>query len=168
MFKEPGSRKVARGLKRKDRKATEDKMMAASRRRDGYCRFPLCGCRKFNIVAHVSHARHRGAGGNPSGDRTTTESTLLVCATRHKENRVAIDRGTLRWLPLDKKLGANGPIVWYVSADAFPAVRGVGETLRFSKTDDFYEVAREREIHVYEPWTAQQLAVLKQLAEMRL
>lgn len=150
--KPTGSRKVARGLKRLKRKATEDATMKVVRGRDKYCRFPLCGCKRFGLRLEVSHQKHRGMGGNPAGDRTDTRTMVLVCSARHRENKYSLDRGTIRWRGITAA-GADGPIVWEVEAPQ-----------RGPYTSGWKVVAIEKDIHVYEPGVLD--VALKALAEM--
>lgn len=123
----------------------------AVRKRDKTCRFPLCGCKKFRRHTEVSHAQHKGAGGNPAGDRSATGLMTLLCPFRHRENRVSLDKGTLRWRPLTDQ-GANGPIVW--EEQATPGV--------------WVELARERAVQELDVLAPAQRARLKILREMRL
>ena len=166
-FKQPRSRKVDRFYKRLDLKRAEDRNKAEVRRRDKRCRMPLCGCKKMAIRAEVSHAIHKGMGGNPAGDRSAPELMMLLCACRHKENAVSIDRGTLKWVPLTAD-GANGPVAWYISASVIPEARSLGPDARLRLDWDFYNVARERSVGVLEPLDAVQRVLLGLLAEMRL
>lgn len=119
-FKEPKSGKVERRQRRNARTTKEQQVMAAVRKRDKRCRFPLCGCKKFGLQAEVSHFRHRGMGGNPEGDRTVPRLLVLVCSARHRENKFSIDRGTVRWEPVSAHRGADGPIDWWVSSADLP------------------------------------------------
>lgn len=151
--KSTGSRKVARGLKRITRKKAEDTEMAKVRKRDKYCRFPLCGCKKFGLTMHVAHQRHRGMGGNPAGDRTDTRTMVYVCSARHRENKYSIDRGTIRWRGITAA-GANGPIMWEVES----------ARQRGPYTSGWEVVAIEKDIHIYEPGMLD--VALKALAEM--
>lgn len=150
------SKKVRRFIQRSERKLEEDKQMGKVRKRDKYCRFPLCGCKRFRLALHVSHQQHRGMGGNPAGDRTQPESMVYVCAARHRENPVSIDRGTLRWEPLTEA-GANGPIAWHVK-----------ERAGLITGSEWFLVAVETAPHVYEPLSPSQKSVLARLAEMTL
>lgn len=150
--------KIERRIKKLERKHKEDLGMAKARRRDKRCRFPLCGCRTFGIVCDVSHVRHRGMGGNPSGDRSASGLLMLLCRTRHKEGKIAIDKGTLEWRPLTKA-GSDGPVAWYVDAEAMHLDPG-------HFPDGWIEVAREIAIGVCEPLTPYQRSVLLMLAEM--
>jgi len=150
-FKEPVSRKVLKGLSSQKRKLEEDKVMKRVRRQDVYCRFPMCGCRKFHLSLHVAHEKHRGMGGNPSGERTTEAGLILLCSARHKENRVALDRGTLLIIPINGQDGMRGPCVWHVCLNGTWA-----------------EVGREVIPHQFEPFTPAQLGILEALKEMTL
>jgi len=134
----------------------ERRIMQRVRRRDGYrCRMPLCGCHRFGVKVEVSHARHRGMGGNPAGDRTTSAGLVTVCRARHRELSISIDRGTLRWRPLTSR-GADGPIAWDVDMGGF----------RHRLVTEWFEVAREREVQTLEPLTNLQLDILQALADM--
>jgi hypothetical protein len=158
-FKRPHSRKVARGLQREKRDAREGTHKTAVRRRDRYCRFPLCGCRRFHLALHVSHQTHKGMGGNPREDRSTPDRMMLLCSARHKENSVSIDRGTLRWRALTKD-GAAGPVAWEVQHHE----RWAGSPWR----QKWVEVARETAVQSIEPPVAWQFAILQQLAKMEM
>ena len=131
--------------------------MLSVRKRDRRCRFPLCGCSRFGLRLHVSHSRHRGLGGNPAGDRTTAETLVYICAARHRESAMALDRGTIRWRALTPR-GANGPIAWDVDILARDPCRA-GSTR-------WIEVARESAPGLLEPLTAEQTRILTQMAEM--
>ena len=134
--------------------------MQEVRERDRKCRFPLCACGRFRLRLEVSHQKHRGMGGNPSMDRTTPESMILVCSARHKENRVSLDRGTLRWRALSDR-GAEGPVAWDVDLNALGARQG-------SSRPQWREVARELAPHRVETPTSEQMEVLLLLAQMLL
>lgn len=156
----PVAAKVPRVLKQRAIKGAEDGNKAKVRKRDGYCRFPLCGCKAFKLRLEVSHAEHKGAGGNPKGDRSTPDKLIYLCVARHQANRIAVDRGTLRWRPLTKR-GSAGPVAWFVD------VRGL-DPLRLELTPKWVEVARETARHVYAPITAPNRVLLEQLATMIL
>jgi hypothetical protein len=88
--------KTSRVAKRQDKAKQAiavKKKKADVRRRDRKCRFPICGCAKLKIQPHVSHSKHAGMGGNPAGDRSAPELMIYVCACRHRENRISIDKG---------------------------------------------------------------------------
>lgn len=170
-FKQAGSRKVARGLKREKRLAGENSNKAEVRRRDKYCRFPLCGCKRFQLALHVAHGRHKGMGGNPAEDRSEPDSMVLVCSARHKENVFSIDRKTIRWRALTPE-GSNGPIAWEIAVDDLlrspkPELMHI-VTMRIKPRTKWLELARETGIHVYEPSTADQTVILAWLRSMQL
>lgn len=118
------------GVERRRRKLTREKReqqaMAAVRKRDKGCRFPRCRCRRVGIRLEVSHAEHRGMGGNPSGDRTDPATMVQVCAWRHTQGVFSIDKGTLRWVPMSV-LGANGHIQWQIDIALFHYYMNGGE-----------------------------------------
>jgi hypothetical protein len=153
-FKTGSNSKVERRKVKAERKYKEDAEMRYVRRRDRWCRFPLCGCAKFGLVLDVSHQRHRGMGGNPAGDRTDRSAMLLICRQRHRVGRVAIDRGTLRWEGRTLH-GAEGPIAWFVDAAAlgYPG-------------EDEIELAREWRPGQLEVLTLKQRRLLLELARM--
>lgn len=137
---------------------------AAVRRRDGptaptvgRCRFPLCGCHGMAVFegspafVEVSHGEHKGMGGDPTGERSRPELMLCVCAWRHKSGRYAIDKGTLRWVPLTEA-GANGPVAW--------EMRLPGTGLQW------WELARESAVQQLAPVDPRALPVLHDLARM--
>jgi hypothetical protein len=158
-FKEPVSKKVIRGLKRKGLKDTEDANKRIVRRRDKFCRFPLCACKRFNLALHVAHAeQHKGMGGDPAGKRSLPTGMILLCSARHKENAVALDRGTLRIRPLTNEQYA-GPCAFEVDSCALRPR---------SKKGHWIEVARETTLHIFALFTQEQRAILTTLAEMML
>jgi hypothetical protein len=126
--------------------------------RTGLCRFPICGCHfeggaerpGSKAFVEVSHQRHKGMGGDPTGERSLPAGLICVCNWRHKESTYSIDKGTVRWVALTSA-GANGPVAWEVEIDS-------GRWL---------EVARESAVQVLEPITLAGQYVLKMLAEMR-
>lgn len=156
-------------------KRTELTAMLDARDRDGYCRFPLCGCvRKGRLwagrdqIAEVSHAKHRGMGGNPEGDRTVPALLLLVCNWRHKLSKLSIDQKTIRWVPLTPD-GANGPIRWLVPLrEMVSKVFDYDGPVEYDAGDRFswVELARETAPHEYEPFTDAQKMLLSYLSEM--
>jgi len=107
---EKGSSLAAKRKRKREQKATESAAMKAARRRDRVCRFPICPCGQFKLRLEVAHQRHRGMGGNPKGDRTTTAGLVLLCVARH-QGSLSVHSGDLRWVGLTKD-GADGPIAW--------------------------------------------------------
>ena len=160
-FKQPKTLKVERFTKRHALDLKEEDAMRRARARDQRCRFPLCGCGRIGIVLDVSHKQHRGMGGNPAGDRTEPEKLILVCRSRHRQNRVSIDRGTLRWTALTAR-GSDGPITWDLD------LRAIRSDLSAANHPIWIELARERNRGEWEPFTIEQAAVLKALRGMEL
>lgn len=160
------SAKVQRAMRKAARDNHEDAEKAKVRRRDKGCRFPYCGCRKLRLRLEVSHSEHKGAGGNPKGDRSEASKMVQVCAERHKDNPISIDKGSLRWVPMVAKLGANGPIAWQIDIALVNYYRG----LRHDRPVEprwmtlAEETAPGGPLH---PTTASQWDVLMWLADMR-
>jgi hypothetical protein len=98
-------------------------------------------------------------GGNPAGDRSKADLMVLVCHRRHKDGRVAIDKGTLRWRALTAR-GSNGPIAWDIQADMI--------AFSFARGREWFTLAIETAPHTYQGMSSDQVAVLKRLAEMEL
>lgn len=131
----------------------------AAKKRDGYvCRFPLCGCRRLQLVVESSHYRmHKGMGGDCTGGRSNVEDLITVCPHRHREGRIAIDKGTLRVEPLTER-GACGPVAWWFDAAAYRGERG----------QDWVLLAREERVGVLEPPSLEALFLLQGLAKMEV
>lgn len=116
------TRRLAKHKTRSASKTAEDRHKGEARRRDGYrCRFPLCGCRRLGLRLEVSHLAHKGAGGNPSGSRSTTAGLILMCVQRHQDGAVSVHKGTLRVRPLTRK-GCNGPVAWELPLEVTDAI----------------------------------------------
>lgn len=165
--------RAARQKKQKERRSSSTKLekdaKAAVRTRDRSCRFPICGCRRLGLALkarpEVSHSRHKGMGGDPSGARSTADSMVLLCLHRHQQGAVSQHKGTLRPVFLtDKKF--DGPIAWEVDRDAlWPDQRVV----RAAKgLDRWLEVSRELGVRRWQVFTEVQLDVLARLSEMEL
>lgn len=154
--------KVRLGLKKK-----EDSNKGIVRRRDRSCRFPLCGCRRLGLKLdarkEVSHQKHKGMGGDPTGERSLPALMIWLCKHRHQDGAVSIHKGTLKARPLTKD-GMNGPIAWDVDSETlFPGMyHGVNKELRW------FEVAREVKVQQLEPLSAKQQIILERLGEMEL
>lgn len=125
------------------------------RRRDRFCRFPLCGCRRLGWRLEASHQSHKGAGGNPTGDRSTADQMILLCVHRHQDGVVSRHHGTMRarYLTADR---ADGPVAWEVD---LAGVYGF-------KKSQWREVARESAVQQLEPLDKWQEDILLRLAEM--
>ena len=99
-----------RAAKARLRKLEERAAMQQVRERDVRCRFPLCARQE---PLETSHQRHRGMGGNPALDRSTTALMVLVCHSHHQGPRYSLDAKTVRWVPMTSA-GADGTIRWEV------------------------------------------------------
>lgn len=158
-FKKPIAAKVTKGLERRKVTAAEDDSKRAVRLRDGFCRFPLCGCKRFNLARAVCHSRHKGMGGNPKGDRSKPPLMILLCSARHRENVISVDRGTLVVTALTDK-GLGGPCSFWIDPRALAAGKPTGR-------ERWIEVGRETgALHQFEPFTPAQQAILDRLAKM--
>lgn len=157
----PIAPKVVRAKKRIASKTIEDANKAAVRFRDKFCRFPLCGCRKFKLTMAVAHRRHKGAGGNPEGDRSKPDGLIYLCSARHRENRISLDRYTLRIKPLTRH-GYSGPCAWSVD------VRAMGCAAIMAFRPQWIEVGREVAVGVFVAFTPEQSALLHRLRTMEL
>lgn len=129
------------------------------RRADRYCRFPRCGCGRHNYALAVAHLEHKGAGGNPLGDRSEVDRMILLCAPRHRENPVSLDRETVHVHPLTAA-GTRGPCRFSVYTPACKLK--VGTTI-----ETWFVVATETAPHLFEPFTEEQLAILNHLRAMK-
>lgn len=91
-------------------KAFEKSVMREAKVRDGWqCRFPNCEFRAKELPIDVCHERHRGIGGNPTGDRTDRRYLISYCRIHHgMYDRHEIDHEHLA--PLK---GADGPCAFY-------------------------------------------------------
>jgi hypothetical protein len=149
--KPPGPTAKARAKRARASKANENANKQLVRARDVRCRFPLCRCRLRGDPLHVSHQRHKGMGGNPAGDRSLPAGMMLLCAWRHREAPVSIDRGTLRWRPLTLD-GAGGPVAWDAQLPAIPIEWRPGP----GSVDGWITIAVGVTLHQYyfEPWQA--------------
>jgi len=166
LWKDSGpSQKVRRAMRTKTRKSHLDASKRVVKARDKGCRFPLCGCRRLRLRLEVSHRAHQGAGGNPAEDRNDAANLLLVCAERHKDNPISLDRHTLQWEPLTAD-GAKGPIVWFLDIAMYAYLTGQATQRPVGPT--WFEVAAERQAGTVGPLSPRQTAVLQQLALMEI
>jgi hypothetical protein len=143
-----GTAKDEAEQRRARREQREAEAKANVRRRDRYCRFPLCGCDRERLARHVAHARHKGMGGNPLGERSDPEQMILLCSARHRESVYSFDKGTVEIAPLTP-LGFAGPCVF--------TVLWLG---------DWHLVGREERIHEFQPFDPEQRHLLRKLAEL--
>lgn len=162
-----GTAKKARRKRSRKAAAVERDHKADARERDGNCRFPLCGCTRQGLALHVSHAEHKGMGGNPAGDRSLPELLVYLCRVRHREGRISIDRGTLRWVPLTDK-GANGPIAWELDGEALHPFGSFAHMPGVFLPHGWIEIARERAPGELAPLRDWQRRVLENLSAMKL
>jgi hypothetical protein len=155
----------ARAKKARAARTLETRNKQKVRDRDGVCRFPECNCGRERIMLHVSHTEHKGMGGNPTGSRSVPSKMLLLCAWRHREGRIAIDQGTLRW-EATTPAGAAGPIDWYASIDELHRLGLIPEAVTTGR-DEWLCLARGVSLHTYEI-DDEQRPILEHLAEMNV
>lgn len=163
-FKVRSSLKVQRALASADVRAREDTNKTKVRKRDKFCRFVDCGCYRFKLALHVSHQEHKGAGGNPKGERSHPDLMLLVCSARHRENRISIDNKTLRWRAIGRDAKGNVLIAWDVDERALKHGPATMTTYR----QKWIEIARETALHIFEPLTPHQAEIVTQLRTMTI
>lgn len=158
---------TARARKAKSRKLVISERVNKEkvRLRDKVCRFPLCGCKgsghvsAMKRVPTVSHDRHKGMGGDPTGEASQPELMLLLCKWRHQDAPVSRHAGTMKTTyRTDAK--NDGPLIFAV--DLFAVYPGL-----YAKPGAWLEVARESEPGVLEPLTLDGEQVLNDLAEMK-
>jgi hypothetical protein len=159
---------AARKKKKLERRATTDtherNEKAKVCRRDRGCRFPRCGCRKLKlplkVQPEVSHDKHKGAGGNMAGDRSTSRTMVQLCRHRHQHGTISRHAGTLRAKHLTAA-GYDGPVAWEIDMPA---------TTRPRRTQviAWRVVARETAPGILEPLADWQAELLDRLAEMEL
>lgn len=164
------ARKMKKLDDRSDLKRREDKEKQKARRRDGHrCRFPLCGCRRLGLRLEVSHQQHKGAGGNPAGDRSTAKGLITLCVHRHQTGSISRHKGTMRARPLTTK-GMNGPVAWDLDLATCDDIMAklTGGHLPGPKQKAWVEVASEIDVQKVALPTGWRLLVLEELAEMVL
>jgi hypothetical protein len=155
----PIAEKVVRGLKTAAAASAEQGEKRKVRTRDRTCRFPRCGCQRFKLTLAVCHTAHKGMGGNPARDRSVAPLMILFCSARHRENRISLDRGTVRVRPLTDKL-FGGACAFDVDTRALTGLA--------PGAPQWTEVGRETARHTFEPFTPAQLAILDQLRGMEV
>jgi hypothetical protein len=148
-------------------KTTELSSKQQVRLLDRYCRFPKCGCRRTGHATAVAHLKHKGMGGNPKGDRSKLYGLILLCAPRHREHPVSLDRGTLKITPTSMA-GTRGACFWYVH---YPSLQLPPQMIAAwrggpNMTIEWFLLAHETAPHQFAPFTGEQLAVLAHLAAM--
>lgn len=106
-----GSALLAARQRRHERVAAEQAIMREAVRLDGKkCRNPRCQTRSKRIPVDPCHLRHRGMGGNPTGDRTTIETVIALCRVCHG----LYDSTVLDIEPLTPR-GLRGACAWYLT-----------------------------------------------------
>ena len=105
----PGNYDLERKAKRATEKAHEQREMQAALIRDRRtCRVPRCEWMAKKLRVEPAHQRHRGMGGNPSGDRTTRATVIALCIRHHR----MYDLEGLEIEPLTAKV-FDGPCDYY-------------------------------------------------------
>lgn len=160
--KPPGPTARARKRRSRNVSALETANKKIARDRDGRCRFPFCGCRSRGLgmkgVLTVSHDRHKGIGGDPTGDRSQPELLILLCKWRHQDAPVSRHAGTMRTRYLTDAKN-DGPVAFDV--DLWAVYPGL-----YMSSGVWLEVAREIERGVLGALNAEQCQVLDDLAGM--
>lgn len=151
-----------RAQRRRELTAAERAAKEKVRDRDKHCRFPRCGCisggYSMKDILTVSHDRHKGMGGDPTGEKSQPELMLSLCKWRHQDAPVSKHAGTMRtrYLTLEKN---NGPLLFEVDlAAVYPGMH--------ANKGIWYVVATETDIGVLAPLNGEQERVLEDLAEM--
>jgi hypothetical protein len=160
--------KKAKQKNRRKRVATERENKAEVRRRDKVCRFPRCGCRRLGEIlkafGEVSHTKHKGPGGDPSGVRSGTENMVLICKWRHQDAPFSRHKQTIRVVYLTAD-GFDGLVAWEINWGALQQ-RLLPPQERTPYEDDWRELARETAIGQWEKFTDWQEEILDELAGM--
>lgn len=154
------ARKMAEQRDDRKQQTKELDAKAAVRRRDRFCRFPQCGCRRIRLRFEVSHVTHKGMGGNPAGDRSTTEGMVYLCTHRHQHGEISRHAGTLRARFLTGE-GYDGPVEWWVNLEGHIDGRGPG-------ADSWFLLATESGVQQLETLTPAQQSVCDYLAKMEV
>jgi hypothetical protein len=168
------ARKIAKLKGRKELDQHERTQKAKARKRDGgRCRFPLCGCRALKLPprVEVSHDRHKGMGGNPAGDRSTSAGLITLCDHRHQHGVFSRHKGTLRTRYLTDD-GNDGPVAWDLDGSLLDKhipdwMPPIGHIL-FLDNGAWVQIATETSIGILARLSPWQSRVLKILAEMEL
>lgn len=155
-----------------DRKRDENANKAKVRRRDKGCRFPLCGCQRLGVsplkaFQEVSHDKHKSMGGNPTGDRSTTAGMVQLCKHRHQDGMFSRHKGTLRVVFLTDR-GFDGPVRWEIDLGWWLMVVHNRGTRRQRDEGDWWTIATETAVNVWQPFGPLQLERLQILAKMEV
>lgn len=160
--KKKGPTALARQRKRVKLTAAEIAEKDVVRERDKRCRFPKCGCKRFDFGMKcwptVSHDMHKGMGGDPQGKVSIACLMILLCKWRHQDAPVSRHAMTMRtrYLTPDQN---DGPVAFEV--DLWAVRPGM-----YQQRGVWFEVARESDVGLLMPLTEEQEHVLDELAEM--
>ncbi len=153
------------------RRTDERKNKALAKARDGRrCRWPLCGCRKKRLRIDSSHDRHKGIGGDKTGERSKPAELITFCVQRHQTGAISRHAGTLRTRYLTNKRN-DGPVAFEVRleelADLFRPGAPIVDMLHdHGSADGWVELAREDKPGQLLPVLVWQKVALEKLAEM--
>lgn len=156
------ARKIEERKTKLSRRRDEDNAKKEVRKRDKVCRFPLCGCKRLGLALHASHQTHKGMGGDPTGERSTTAGLILLCGHRHQFGRISRHAGTMKAMPHSSAQGCDGPVSWYVRRDEIPD-EAVPTALFGQEWVCVADEVSPGRLAQPLPW---QLVILKRLAEM--
>lgn len=139
------------------------------------CRFPLCGCGSWlkdpmKGILTISHDKHKGMGGDPTGERSLPPGLIALCKWRHQDGNISRHAGNIRAIALTVERN-DGPVAWEIQVEALvyygievpPAAKRAANA-----ATGWLEVARESEVQQLEPPTIWQRMILEQLAEMNV
>lgn len=165
-----GASKSARTKASRVRAVAERINKNAAKARDKYrCRFPLCQCHRLGLATHSSHDRHKGSGGDSTGQRSLPAGLITFCVRRHLDGIVSRTKGTLRTVYLTERMN-DGPVAFEVDVEAIETVMGVNIQARrhASAGTGFVEVARESAAQTLLPLESWQRSILERLASLDL
>ncbi len=104
-----GTALLERRQRRADLVAHEQREMQAALQRDGRkCRVPRCEYAPRKLPIDPCHLKHRGMGGDPSGERTERKTVISLCRVHHGQ----YDNGGLAIEPLTADV-FDGPAAFY-------------------------------------------------------
>ncbi len=111
---ERGTRRKELLAKRAAIREAEKRVKAQVKLRDrGECRVPGCTGLKHGWAWNAAHLTHKGAGGNPTMDRTQIDTLIGLCFDHHKGPR-SLDSGDLRIEPTTPQ-GTSGPCDFWIT-----------------------------------------------------
>ena len=107
----PGDYALKKHEARLERKAEEQATMQEALRLDGKkCRVPRCAFRSLKVDPCHLRERHRGMGGDRSGERTTLETIIALCRRHHH----LYDHFGMDIEPQEPLRGFRGPCAFYL------------------------------------------------------